>query len=224
MRWARFLPCKRNLPLAVSTADRKKNHRWSLSMATTTEQLWFKHPTNVSVGAVLFVSLLCWFHSMRCDALQIGTWKSGQSIIYTGIRHPSSIMKNVIPIVMAGGMWLYFMLRYSWMHCLIFLSFWSRALIALHWMNNRTNANIFRTWIDAGFPISQCARQSFVDQPSRCDAMRCDTIRHTIILLCLSLVIYLFQSNRYLRANCGRNHRTIHHITIEWTREFVQYL
>jgi hypothetical protein len=35
--------------------------------------------------------------------LQIGTWKSGQSIIYTGIRHPSSIMKNVIPIVMAGG-------------------------------------------------------------------------------------------------------------------------
>jgi hypothetical protein len=25
------------------------------------------------------------------------------SIVHTGIRHPSSIMKNVIPIVMAGG-------------------------------------------------------------------------------------------------------------------------
>jgi len=36
-------------------------------------------------------------------AIQIGTWKAGQSIIYTGIRHPSSVMKNVIPIVMAGG-------------------------------------------------------------------------------------------------------------------------
>lgn len=36
--------------------------------------------------------------------LKMGTWKAGQSIIYTGIRHPTSIMKNVIPIVMAGGM------------------------------------------------------------------------------------------------------------------------
>ena len=34
---------------------------------------------------------------------QIGTWKSGVSIVHTGIRHPSSVMKNVIPIVMAGG-------------------------------------------------------------------------------------------------------------------------
>jgi hypothetical protein len=33
----------------------------------------------------------------------MGTWKAGQSIIYTGIRHPTSVMKNVIPIVMAGG-------------------------------------------------------------------------------------------------------------------------
>ena len=34
---------------------------------------------------------------------QIGTWKSGVSILHTGIRHPNSVMKNVIPIVMAGG-------------------------------------------------------------------------------------------------------------------------
>jgi hypothetical protein len=33
----------------------------------------------------------------------MGTWKSGTSVIHAGIRHPSSIMKNVIPIVMAGG-------------------------------------------------------------------------------------------------------------------------
>ena len=37
------------------------------------------------------------------NKLQIGTWKSGVSIVHTGIRHPSSVMKNVIPIVMAGG-------------------------------------------------------------------------------------------------------------------------
>jgi hypothetical protein len=34
---------------------------------------------------------------------QWGTWKSGVSLVNTGIRHPGSVMKNVIPIVMAGG-------------------------------------------------------------------------------------------------------------------------
>jgi hypothetical protein len=34
---------------------------------------------------------------------QWGTWKSGVSLVNTGIRHPNSVMKNVIPIVMAGG-------------------------------------------------------------------------------------------------------------------------
>ena len=34
---------------------------------------------------------------------QMGTWKAGTAVINTGIRHPSSVMKNVIPIVMAGG-------------------------------------------------------------------------------------------------------------------------
>ncbi|GKY96194.1 hypothetical protein MPSEU_000579300 [Mayamaea pseudoterrestris] len=36
-----------------------------------------------------------------------GTWKSGISILHTGIRHPSSVMKNVIPIVMAGVIGIY---------------------------------------------------------------------------------------------------------------------
>ena len=49
-------------------------------------------------------SLFCY---SCCEIEQIGTWKAGQSIIYTGIRHPSSIMKNVIPIVMAGGIGIY---------------------------------------------------------------------------------------------------------------------
>ena len=34
---------------------------------------------------------------------QWGTWKAGVSLVNTGIRHPSSVMKNVIPVVMAGG-------------------------------------------------------------------------------------------------------------------------
>jgi V-type H+-transporting ATPase 16kDa proteolipid subunit len=38
---------------------------------------------------------------------QIGTWKSGVSIVHTGIRHPTSVMKNVIPIVMAGVIGIY---------------------------------------------------------------------------------------------------------------------
>jgi len=37
----------------------------------------------------------------------LGTWKSGVSIVHTGIRHPSSVMKNVIPIVMAGVIGIY---------------------------------------------------------------------------------------------------------------------
>jgi V-type H+-transporting ATPase 16kDa proteolipid subunit len=37
----------------------------------------------------------------------MGTWKSGISIVHTGIRHPGSIMKNVIPIVMAGVIGIY---------------------------------------------------------------------------------------------------------------------
>eukprot|EP00804_Cyclotella_cryptica_P025662 CCRYP_002877-RC/>CCRYP_002877-RC protein AED:0.36 eAED:0.36 QI:338/1/1/1/0.66/0.75/4/1388/212 len=36
-----------------------------------------------------------------------GTWKSGVSLVNTGIRHPSSVMKNVIPIVMAGVIGIY---------------------------------------------------------------------------------------------------------------------
>jgi hypothetical protein len=35
--------------------------------------------------------------------IQWGTWKSGTSLVHTGIRHPKSVMKNVIPVVMAGG-------------------------------------------------------------------------------------------------------------------------
>ena len=37
----------------------------------------------------------------------MGTWKSGISIVHTGIRHPGSVMKNVIPIVMAGVIGIY---------------------------------------------------------------------------------------------------------------------
>jgi len=36
-----------------------------------------------------------------------GTWKSGTSLIHTGIRHPGSVMKNVIPVVMAGVIGIY---------------------------------------------------------------------------------------------------------------------
>jgi len=36
-----------------------------------------------------------------------GTWKSGISLLHTGIRHPGSVMKNVIPVVMAGVIGIY---------------------------------------------------------------------------------------------------------------------
>jgi len=36
-----------------------------------------------------------------------GTWKSGVSVVHTGIRHPSSVMKNIIPIVMSGVIGIY---------------------------------------------------------------------------------------------------------------------
>ena len=47
-------------------------------------------------------------HVMIYDyAAQWGTWKAGVSLINTGIRHPSSVMKNVIPVVMAGVIGIY---------------------------------------------------------------------------------------------------------------------
>jgi len=36
-----------------------------------------------------------------------GTWKAGVSLVHTGIRHPGSVMKNVIPVVMAGVIGIY---------------------------------------------------------------------------------------------------------------------
>ncbi|KAL7546629.1 hypothetical protein ACHAWF_009962 [Thalassiosira exigua] len=36
-----------------------------------------------------------------------GTWKAGVSLLNTGIRHPGSVMKNVIPVVMAGVIGIY---------------------------------------------------------------------------------------------------------------------
>jgi len=36
-----------------------------------------------------------------------GTWKSGVSVVHTGIRHPGSVMKNIIPVVMAGVIGIY---------------------------------------------------------------------------------------------------------------------
>jgi len=36
-----------------------------------------------------------------------GTWKAGVGLVHTGIRHPGSVMKNVIPVVMAGVIGIY---------------------------------------------------------------------------------------------------------------------
>jgi len=52
------------------------------------------------MGVALCVSLSNWGSAW-------GTWKSGVSLVHTGIRHPKSVMKNVIPIVMAGVIGIY---------------------------------------------------------------------------------------------------------------------
>jgi len=52
------------------------------------------------MGVALCVSLSNWGSAW-------GTWKSGVSMVHTGIRHPKSVMKNVIPIVMAGVIGIY---------------------------------------------------------------------------------------------------------------------
>jgi len=58
----------------------------------------------INESTIVYYSHLVFF---IVGSIQIGTWKAGQSIIYTGIKHPSSIMKNVIPIVMAGVIGIY---------------------------------------------------------------------------------------------------------------------
>merc|ERR1712157_467107 len=36
-----------------------------------------------------------------------GTWKAGVSIVHSGIQYPEGVMKNIIPIVMAGVIGIY---------------------------------------------------------------------------------------------------------------------
>ena len=55
----------------------------------------------MSIAFVSFPKLILWL------VFQWGTWKSGVSLVHTGIRHPKSVMKNVIPIVMAGVIGIY---------------------------------------------------------------------------------------------------------------------
>lgn len=57
----------------------------------------------VSVGYMGIVCAAC----LSNFGAAWGTWKSGVSVIHTGIRHPSSVMKNIIPIVMAGVLGIY---------------------------------------------------------------------------------------------------------------------
>mmetsp|Transcript_31593 Transcript_31593/g.94524 ORF Transcript_31593/g.94524 Transcript_31593/m.94524 type:complete len:221 (-) Transcript_31593:166-828(-) len=57
----------------------------------------------VSIGYLGVVSAAC----LSNWGSAWGTWKSGTSLVHTGIRHPGSVMKNVIPVVMAGVIGIY---------------------------------------------------------------------------------------------------------------------
>ena len=48
--------------------------------------------------------ILIQFSYILSFVVQWGTWRAGVSVLHSGIRHPDSVMKNIIPIVMAGGM------------------------------------------------------------------------------------------------------------------------
>eukprot|EP00543_Licmophora_paradoxa_P000876 CAMPEP_0202458754 /NCGR_PEP_ID=MMETSP1360-20130828/27803_1 /ASSEMBLY_ACC=CAM_ASM_000848 /TAXON_ID=515479 /ORGANISM="Licmophora paradoxa, Strain CCMP2313" /LENGTH=218 /DNA_ID=CAMNT_0049079455 /DNA_START=31 /DNA_END=687 /DNA_ORIENTATION=+ len=73
-----------------------------------------------SAGEVEKVTVLCpswasWLGYMGVSCAVVlsnwgsawGTWKAGVSLVHTGIRYPKSVMKNVIPIVMAGVIGIY---------------------------------------------------------------------------------------------------------------------
>jgi len=57
----------------------------------------------ISIGYLGIVSAAC----LSNWGSAWGTWKSGTSLVHTGIRHPGSVMKNVIPVVMAGVIGIY---------------------------------------------------------------------------------------------------------------------
>jgi ATP synthase proteolipid subunit len=59
------------------------------------------------IGYACMDHYLCWHLHYSEYNVQWGTWKSGVSLVHTGIRHPKSVMKNVIPIVMAGVIGIY---------------------------------------------------------------------------------------------------------------------
>ena len=89
-------PCCTHVQNAAATAQG--------ALADGDTPLWLQTVTTLPEVLLLDVSLnslIVYLH-----APQWGTWKSGVSLINTGIRHPSSVMKNVIPIVMAGGEWI----------------------------------------------------------------------------------------------------------------------
>ena len=78
--------------------------RLTQSNDTTTFALFFPLQntlTNIHTGTVYTLLLLLLLLK------QMGTWQAGVSIVHTGMRHPSSVMKNVIPIVMAGVIGIY---------------------------------------------------------------------------------------------------------------------
>lgn len=59
------------------------------------------YAASIGYGAVVAAAALSNFGAAW------GTWKSGVSVLHTGVRHPSSVMKNIIPIVMAGVLGIY---------------------------------------------------------------------------------------------------------------------
>ena len=64
-------------------------------------------PTKCNLTFLICNKLTTDFNVSPRNLEQWGTWKAGVSLLNTGIRHPGSVMKNVIPIVMAGVIGIY---------------------------------------------------------------------------------------------------------------------
>lgn len=77
------------------------SYRYLLKEPTLVNHFCPSYATAVGYTGVVAASTLSNFGAAW------GTWKSGVSVIHTGTRHPSSVMKNVIPIVMAGVIGIY---------------------------------------------------------------------------------------------------------------------
>jgi ATP synthase proteolipid subunit len=85
-------------PRALSNTQCEVLHHWQLTLVMIIILLFFNR--SGYLGASGCMILASWGSAW-------GTWKAGMGVCSMGIDHPKGIIKNIVPIVMAGVLGIY---------------------------------------------------------------------------------------------------------------------